>query len=349
MAVETLQNRRVTASPPEHSELSRTAERLRDEVLREVAALSNASDAFFARWGRVQGQVVYDCGQFLGTPELFRLSEPLHGALAQNGSPVHGSSYERHGWDLLRPHAYQINQFRYLHEDIPDQDGFAETMIFRSFYGPLEVREQLRALVYDDTGRSMGLIAALSRGNERFEEGVRERLDARMPAWLGLLRAAEQLEREALLEDPSYALVRPWDGEVEFATPGLMEALTLLQRQQLAVWCRLCFEDDQLLSQTCVYGMSVQSVRVEGTAGPRQLLTFQSSEPLRLSPVHVLNPRQRQIFDLVVSGSSNAEIAARLELSPNTVKYHLKTIFNALGVSSRGALLTLADSLGVFS
>ena len=326
--------------------LREVASELRDQLLEEAAVLSGAQDVFFARWGEVHGDIVYDCVQLLGTPELWRTGEPFLGSTVMSGNPAHRTSYDRHGWDLLRPHPDQINQFRYLHEDIPNQASFRETALFFHFYHPMEVREQLRALIYDETGRSMGMIAVLSRGNERFGEEVRAHLNARVPAWRKALQAAERLDREALQENPSFALVRPWDGEVEFATPGLMEALTASQREQLKVWCRLCFEDDQLVSQTCVYGLTVQSVHVEGVAGPRQLLTFRLSNPLLLSPLHVLNMRQRQIFDLVVQGLSNAEIAARFELSSDTVKYHLKTIFKLLDVSSRNELWSFVRPAG---
>jgi DNA-binding NarL/FixJ family response regulator len=48
-----------------------------------------------------------------------------------------------------------------------------------------------------------------------------------------------------------------------------------------------------------------------------------------------LSPRQRQILALVAQGHGNEEIAAELELSPNTVKFHIRAVYSRLGVRNR--------------
>ncbi len=52
--------------------------------------------------------------------------------------------------------------------------------------------------------------------------------------------------------------------------------------------------------------------------------------------------RELQIISTVVSGCSNKEIAERFSLSEDTVKHHLTSIFNKLGVSSRLELALFA-------
>ena len=51
----------------------------------------------------------------------------------------------------------------------------------------------------------------------------------------------------------------------------------------------------------------------------------------------ILSVREAQVLDMVAQGLTDAEIAARLSLSPHTVNAHLRSVYSKLGVTSRSA------------
>ena len=53
------------------------------------------------------------------------------------------------------------------------------------------------------------------------------------------------------------------------------------------------------------------------------------------SPLAQLSPRQREVLELLALGMDNDQIAARLYISRNTVKFHVRTIYRRLGVHNR--------------
>jgi two-component system nitrate/nitrite response regulator NarP len=59
-----------------------------------------------------------------------------------------------------------------------------------------------------------------------------------------------------------------------------------------------------------------------------------------------LSPREREIVDLVLTGSRNQEIASALGITPGTVKVHLHRIYEKLGVGSRADLVIYARDRG---
>lgn len=60
-----------------------------------------------------------------------------------------------------------------------------------------------------------------------------------------------------------------------------------------------------------------------------------------------LTPSERKILQMIVGGNSNKEIAFDLNVSENTVKTHVKNVFEKLGVSDRTSAATLAIKRGL--
>jgi ATP/maltotriose-dependent transcriptional regulator MalT len=59
----------------------------------------------------------------------------------------------------------------------------------------------------------------------------------------------------------------------------------------------------------------------------------------------ILTPRQRDVFELIVQGMSNKEIARNLQLAEGTVKIHIKALFTKLGVRRRAAVAVAGTRL----
>lgn len=62
---------------------------------------------------------------------------------------------------------------------------------------------------------------------------------------------------------------------------------------------------------------------------------------LKPSALDTLTDREREVLDLLAQGMTNSQIAEALFISANTVKRHLKSVFEKLGVSNRAAAAAL--------
>jgi len=72
-------------------------------------------------------------------------------------------------------------------------------------------------------------------------------------------------------------------------------------------------------------------------------LVIEAAKSAEIAPIIIeaysLTSRERDVLGAIARGSSTAEIAAELFLSPHTVRDYIKTVFDKLGVSSRGELV----------
>lgn len=63
--------------------------------------------------------------------------------------------------------------------------------------------------------------------------------------------------------------------------------------------------------------------------------------------IEPLTAREREVLELVVAGASNKEIARRLYVTENTVKYHLKNILQKLHAHNRAQVVAFALKYGL--
>ena len=105
---------------------------------------------------------------------------------------------------------------------------------------------------------------------------------------------------------------------------------------QLAAGVRMVAAGDALLAPTITR---------------RLIEEFTSSAPASTPPpgLDELTPRELEVFRLVATGKSNAEIAAELFISDTTVKTHVTRLLMKLGVRDRVQAVVLAYEAGVVS
>lgn len=65
------------------------------------------------------------------------------------------------------------------------------------------------------------------------------------------------------------------------------------------------------------------------------------------APCPVLSPREQDVLQLIAAGGSAPEIARQLHLSPSTVKTHMQSLYEKLGVSDRAAAVAAAMRNGL--
>ena len=81
--------------------------------------------------------------------------------------------------------------------------------------------------------------------------------------------------------------------------------------------------------------------------GARGFVHKSADTETMLAAVDGMGPRQLEILHLMGGGVTNKEIASTLNISENTVKSHMRAIFEALDVHTRTACMRKAQALGL--
>jgi DNA-binding NarL/FixJ family response regulator len=73
-----------------------------------------------------------------------------------------------------------------------------------------------------------------------------------------------------------------------------------------------------------------------------------STTPAVLSePSEALTPREREVLQMLAAGLANKEIAARLNISEHTAKFHVAAILSKLGAGTRTEAVTIGIQTGL--
>ncbi len=76
-------------------------------------------------------------------------------------------------------------------------------------------------------------------------------------------------------------------------------------------------------------------------AAGQMLFPFVDVRGLHNCPLSTLTPRERELLAALSEGDSNAQLASRFEISIQTVKFHLKNVYEKLRVANRAHAVAL--------
>ncbi|MFN6567489.1 helix-turn-helix transcriptional regulator [Nostoc minutum NIES-26] len=168
-----------------------------------------------------------------------------------------------------------------------------------------------------------------------------------------LAREVEQLQPDVVLLDLSGNLLPVWD------------KLLLIQEKQYSLGMVVIVEELDSIDLEGALRSGVRGIlpststeleiaaAVEAIAfglvvlHPDAVQLVPVREKIAVNPVQTLTPREIEVLEMLGSGLGNKAIAKRLHISEHTVKFHLSSIFQKLGVSTRTEAVTVGVRLGL--
>jgi LuxR family maltose regulon positive regulatory protein len=136
--------------------------------------------------------------------------------------------------------------------------------------------------------------------------------------------------------------------------PALVALERVLKLAEPEGYVRVFVDEGQplakLLYQALAQEVEAEYVRRLLAAFPVAGAEQTTSSPLRVTKSNLVEPlseREIEVLQLIAEGLSNQEVAARLYLSPHTVKVHARKIYGKLGAGSRTQAIAKAKTLGI--
>ena len=192
------------------------------------------------------------------------------------------------------------------------------------------VRRGFRRMLEDDP--SIEVVGEASNGDEAIASAAALKpavivMDCAMPGTSGLVATRRILQR-----DPSVAILMLSMHSEETLVRQALEAGARGYVLKNALDLDLAAAVRQVAAGETVLDPSVSRPRPASLKGERN---------------HGLTPRELEVLQLICAGLSNRDIAAKLDLSANTVAVHRANIMNALGVHKTAELVVYAIHNGL--
>jgi DNA-binding NarL/FixJ family response regulator len=201
----------------------------------------------------------------------------------------------------------------------------------------------------------------LADDHQMFSQGLRSLLEEEFELvgivadGQALVEAARRLEPEVIVVDISMPVMNGFDAVRQLKKQGMTAKvifLTMHADDRLLAEAFRCGGAGYVLKQSageelifCIrqvlagHKYVTPKVATEGASDPRTL----SDAPQKLT----LTPRQREVLQLVIEGSTMKEIATKLGISTRTAETHKYEMMEGLGVESSAELVQYAIKLGL--
>lgn len=231
-------------------------------------------------------------------------------------------------------------------------DDLLSVRRYRELMAPMGIGDELR-LVFRSGNDSWGTltafrtaerpaftqaeVAALAETGEVMADGVRS----------AFLRTA--IDRDDAFDEPPGQLMTDTEGRPVATTEAaerLLDSLGDPDRVPAVVRSLVSAMRSGRKPSTTLSGsggpLSLHAMDVKGADG-EVAIVVERPRPVVLADLimraHGLSERERQVTAEVMWGRTTDQIAARLDISPYTVQDHLKSIFDKVGVVTRGELI----------
>lgn len=203
--------------------------------------------------------------------------------------------------------------------------------LHRAIYLPLRVSDHARLLVYDGR-RFVAWVGVLRAHGRRYGRSELARLDQLAALVTAALVQADRVERARLT--PQLQLVVDVGGRISLASAAAQPWLTVRRVEAIARAVRAAASEGATGTTRLIAGAEASVLCLLGDS-PSYLVTLAAPTAPELERDAMLTQRQREIAAHASAGLTRGEIAHLLSLSVETVRHHLKLVYEQLGVTSR--------------
>lgn len=225
-------------------------------------------------------------------------------------------------------------------------DAYEQHPMVQQFLHPAGYVDQLRLAIFEE-GRHVAWFGVLRRkGEPKFSPAEHRAANRVAENITTMIITTDRMERAHAPAEGCDLLVTP-DGQVELASPS---GRKWLARPEASARVKrlVALAERRRSDELCtVEGSSVFRIaRLDAEGRVRYLLQLRPAVAYHLSPTQRLTTKQREVGSLLARGCTIDEVARHLGSGRETVRTHLRQIYQRLAIASRAELASVfADEL----